>query len=183
MRPLYTSTIKVHFSVNIVNVLHSKKAIKLTLKFTLLFRLKKNGMVSKRLFWNTLICLYIIYRYDEGKYSPRKQVLTDCSPAMPLPSLICLKKWCYCFKNMLKAYLWRTSIERLTWTSSRRLLDSTPRVAAIFEQRNKPVTRNDDWFEMMKKLWSWVPSENWNWKQSGKIWQWNLFHISLLYLE
>ena len=165
MRPLNTSTIKVHFSVNIVNVSHSKNVIKFTLKFTLLLRLKKIGMVSKKLFWNTLICLYIYYRYDEGKYSPRKQVLTDWWPAMPLPLLICVKKWCHCFKNILKAYLWRTSIERLTWAFSRRLLDSTPRVAAIFEQRNKPMTRNDDWFDRMKKLGSWVTSEIWNWKQ------------------
>ena len=115
--------------------------------------------------------LPLYYRYDEGKYSPRKQVLTDCWPAMPLPSLISLKKWCYWFKKILKANLWRTSIELPTWTSSRRLLDSTSRVAAIFEQRNKPMTRNsrkDDWFDRMKKLGSWVPSESWNWRQFGK---------------
>ena len=159
MRPINTSTIKVHFSVSIVNVLHSKNAIKFTLKSTLSLRLKKIGMVSKKLFWNTLICLYIIDMMKENT------VLTDWWPAMPLPSLICLKKWCLCFKNILKAYLWRTSIERLTWAFSRRLLDSTPRVAAIFEQRNKPMTRNDDWFDRMKKLGSWVTSEIWNWKQ------------------
>ena len=159
MRPLNTSKIKVHFSVNIVNVSHSKNVIKFTLKFTLLLRLKKIGMVSKKLFWNTLICLYIIDMMKENT------VLTDWWPAMPLRSLIFLKKWCLCFKNILKAYLWRTSIERLTRAFSRRLLDSTPRVAAIFEQRNKPMTRNDDWFDRMKKLGSWVTSEIWNWKQ------------------
>ena len=159
MRSLNTSTIKVHFRMNIVNVSHSKNSIKFTLKFTLLLRSKNIGMVSKKLFWNTLICLYIIDMMKENT------VLTDWWPAMPLRSLIFLKKWCLCFKNILKAYLWRTSIERLTRAFSRRLLDSTPRVAAIFEQRNKPMTRNDDWFDRMKKLGSWVTSEIWNWKQ------------------
>ena len=36
--------------------------------------------------------LPLYYKYDEGKYSPRKQVLTDCWPAMPLPSLVCFKR-------------------------------------------------------------------------------------------
>ena len=49
--------------------------------------------------------LPLYYKYDEGKYSPRKQVLTDCWPAMPLPSLVCFKiKWRYCFKKIKHIY-------------------------------------------------------------------------------
>ena len=68
MRPLNTSKIKVHFSVNIVNVSHSKNVIKFTLKFTLLLRLKKIGMVSKKTVLKH-VNLPLYYRYDEGKYS------------------------------------------------------------------------------------------------------------------
>ena len=75
MRPINTSTIKEHFSVNTVNVSHSKNAIKFTLKFTLLPAIEKDRYgLQKTVLKHVNLPLY--YRYDEGKYSPRKQVLT-----------------------------------------------------------------------------------------------------------
>ena len=35
--------------------------------------------------------LPLYYKNDEGKYGPRWQVLTDCWPAMPFPSLVYFK--------------------------------------------------------------------------------------------
>ena len=67
MRPINTSTIKVHFSVNIVNVLHSKNAIKFTLKCTFIAIEKDRYGLQKTVLKHVNLPLY--YRYDEGKYS------------------------------------------------------------------------------------------------------------------
>ena len=77
MRPLNTSTIKVHFSVNIVNASHSKKCNKIHTEIYTFTAIEKDRYgLQKTVLKHVNLPLY--YRYDERKYSPRKQVLTDC---------------------------------------------------------------------------------------------------------
>ena len=55
------------------------------------------------------INLGFFWTVDEGKYSLKEKVKTDCGPVMPLQSRICFKiKWCFDY-----AKLWRpTTIKR-----------------------------------------------------------------------